>query len=189
MKAIHLKTLLIVFILLGMISCNSIRFNKSTRPDNGDELHYSSKFVQIDSDNVSIYECEKFVLSAMENYSIESIQQEYKFLKCAQSPEINLHNPAIVDTIYTFSNKKNRIRIYRSLHKDIIFMLDVTSSKFKFTGDIRPGMSKAAFIQTFGITELIDDKVQLINSEGTMRFTFYFKRNSLKRITANLYFD
>lgn len=189
MKAIRLKTLLIVVLLQGMISCNIIRFNESTRSVNEDELSYDSKFVQIDSNNVAIYESEKFVNYAMEDYSIESIRQEYKFLKCTQFPEINMHNPDIIDTIYIFSNNKNIIRIYRALHNDFIFMLDVTNSKFKLTGDIKPGMSKDAFSQKFQITESIDEKVQLINSEGTEEYLFYFKRNSLKRMTAKIYFD
>jgi hypothetical protein len=79
--------------------------------------------------------------------------------------------------------------VYRARHDDFFYLFEVTNSKFKLTGDIKTGMSKEVFRRKFNITESIDDEIQLTNSEGNSGFLFYFKRNTLKRITADLYLD
>ncbi|BAX81230.1 hypothetical protein ALGA_2925 [Labilibaculum antarcticum] len=180
--------------MLGLSSCNTLRVNESEKPISEesiseDTLHYNTKFIDINSNNAASYECDNFVSNALDNYSIASIRQDYQFLKSSQKPKINIHNPAIIDTIYTFSDNKNIIQFYRTQSKDFIFNLDVTNSRFKFPGDITTGMSKDAFIRKFKITELINEKVQLNNSNGNATYLFYFKRNKLKRINANLYLD
>jgi hypothetical protein len=190
MKTIHLKrNLLVISILLGMSSCNTLRLNNSSKPIAEDNLRYKTSFIQIDSNNVANYECDNFASNALTNYSIASIRQEYKFLKCTQEPIANIHYPSIIDTVYIFSNNKNTIHIYRAQHKDFTYFFDVTNPKFKLTGDIKPGMSKEAFSQKFQISQSIDKKVQIINSEGNTKYMFYFNRHILKRITVNLYLD
>ncbi len=190
MKAIGLKkSLLALSILLGMASCNTLQLNKSDKLTSEDNLSYNTKFIDINSNNAASYECENFVSNALDNYSIASIRQNYQFLKCTKEPKINIHNPAIIDTIYTFSDNKNIIQIYRTQDKDFTFILDVSNPKFKFPGNIKPSMSKDDFSRKFNITELIDKKVQLTNSNGNATYLFYFKRNKLKRISANLYLD
>lgn len=190
MKAIQLiRALLAISILLAMVSCNTLRSNNFNRPVDEDELLYNSKFIRFDSNNIANYECEDFVLNAIENYTIASIRQKYKFLKFTQEPIINLHNPSIVDTIYSFSNKKNTVRFYRARHDDFIYIFDVSNSKFKLAGDIQPGMSKATFCRKFRISESIDSKIQLSDKNGNIDYLFYFKRKILKRISADIYID
>jgi hypothetical protein len=102
---------------------------------------------------------------------------------------INKYNSSVIDTIYTFSNNENKILIYRAKQNDFIFIFDVTDSKLKLTGNIKPGMTKDLFSQKFHITEKINNKVQIANSQGTVRFMFYFENNMLKRINSFLYLD
>ena len=190
MEAIYFKkNLLIISILLGMTSCNTLQLNKSEKLIPKDNLRYNTKFTGANSNNITSYECENFAANALNNYSVASIRQEYKFLKCTQEPKVNIHNPAIIDTIYTFSDNKNIIQVYRAQNKDFIFILDVTNPKFNLTGDVKPGMSKDAFSRKFNITEAIDEKLQITSTNGNTTYLFYFKRNKLKRISTNLYLD
>ncbi|MFA9390122.1 MAG: hypothetical protein ACERKD_09960 [Prolixibacteraceae bacterium] len=190
MKTIRLRNnLFVVSILLAVVSCSTLRSTKLNEPVVQDELIYHTKFIQLDSNHIANYECDDFVLNALENYTIKSIRQEYNFLKLTQEPIINLHNPSIVDTIYTFSHKKNTIKIYRARHNDFTYLFDVRYSKFKLAGAIQPGMSKATFCRKFNISETIDSKVQLSDKASNIEYLFYFKRNKLRRISANIYIE
>lgn len=190
MKTIPIKrNLLLLSVLLIIVSCNTLRLTKFHSSVDEDELRYDSKFIRIDSNNIATYECEDFVINALKNYTIASISQEYKFLIFTQESTINLHNLSIVDTIYTFSNKKNTIGIYRARHDDFIYIFDVRNSKFKLAGDVQTGMSKATFCRKFRINESIDSKVKLSDTYGNIEYLFYFKRSKLKRIRASLYLD
>jgi hypothetical protein len=95
----------------------------------------------------------------------------------------------VIDTIYTFSNSRNKIRIYRARHNDFVFVFDVTDPQFKLAGNISPRMTKELFIQKFHLTQTISDKVQISDSEGTMKFIFYFKNKRLNRIESLIYID
>lgn len=191
MKVIHfLKYRLFIFILLSTQACTSFAgLNKLGKRADVNELYYNTTFIHVDSNNIASYKSNEFVLHALKKYTIASMKQEFPFLKSVQETTINRYDPSIVDTIYSFSNKRNIVRFYRAKHKDFIFIFDVTKSKFELAGAIKPGMSKAAFSQKFRIKESIDSKVKLTNSAGDIEFIFYFKRNRLKQITADIYID
>ncbi|MBI9069201.1 MAG: hypothetical protein JEZ09_18030 [Salinivirgaceae bacterium] len=190
MKVLHFKRyLLVLSILFAMLSCTTLRVNKSSKPMAEDNLSYHAKFMHIDSNNVKTFECDNFVFNAINNYSIASIRQGYKFLKCTQEPIANMHYPSIIDTVFVFSNNKNIIKAYKAQLKSFIFIVDLTNAKFKLVGAVKPGMSKDAFCRKFNISESIDEKVRLTNKDGNVDYLFNFKRNKLKRIRAELDID
>jgi len=186
----NLKNLIFIFIILVVTNCNSKKLDKSSASVDEDTMLFHSNFSFTDSSEVANFECEDFVSDALNNYTIAIINKEFKgILNCSKESVVNRHDSAVIDTIYTFSNAENKIQIYRAKENDFIFTFDVTDSIFKLTGNIKPGMTKENFIRKFNITETVNNKVQIANSEGSMRLMFYFENNRLKRINSYLYLD
>jgi hypothetical protein len=126
----------------------------------------------------------------MDFFTINNIQQAMSFLVQNKEPVVNIHDSSIVDTIYTFSAPDNIIQIYRAKHADFIVTFEATDSRLNLAGDIKPGMSKGAFLKKFCIEHTLCDKFVICDSERTMIFLFLFdKRYKLKRISCNLYLD
>jgi len=185
-----LSNLFFIIAILTITSCNTVKNGKSSSPVDDDKTIFHSKFVLKDTNHVALFVSEEFVPDALNNYTIAKINKNFlSLLNCSKEPITNKYNTSIIDTIYTFSNSKNKIQFYRSKQKDFIVTFDVTDEKFNLTGNIKPGMTKDIFSRKFQITEAINNKVQVSNSEGTMRFMFYFENNSLKRINTYLYLD
>ena len=186
----NFKGLFFILIILMMISCKFFKLEKSSKSFDEEAMTFYPKFSHSDSSKIAYFECEDFVSNALNNYTIAKINQKFlKLLNCSKKSIVNKYDPAVIDTIYTFSNPENKIQIYRAKQNDFIFTFDVTDPKFKLTGNIKPGMKKDVFTRKFHITENINNKVQIVNSAGTMRFMFYFENNMLKRIYSYLYLD
>jgi hypothetical protein len=187
-KIMRLKNLFFIVILVMLTSFNFIKSDQPLSSSLGEDIiQFHSKFLFSDSGNVTYFECEDFASDALDNYSIA--RAPLSFLHCAKELVVNMHDAAVVDTIYTYSNPENRIQIYRAAQRDFIFTFEVTDPLFKLRGDIKPGMTKDLFSRKFHITEPINNNVQIANLEGSMRFMFYFENNKLKRIDSYLYLD
>jgi hypothetical protein len=184
-----LKTLIYVSIITLFVSCGVLNTGKSSA-NSFEKPIYNAIFAFADSNNVMYFTCDTFVLEALDRYVVEMFNKRtYRFLKQSKQPKVNIHDPAIIDTIYTFSDSRNTIQFYRAVHNDFIFAFDVVNSKFKLNGDIKTGMSKADFIKKFNIVQPIVNEVQIENIDGTLKFNFKFEKNKLKRINAYLYID
>lgn len=101
----------------------------------------------------------------------------------------NKHYPEIADTIYQFRYRKSEIFFIRThLGKEFLIAGKVENRRIKFVNDIHVGMKKDEFKSRF--TNQLDfqnDRIELIG-EGT-KYTFIFKRNKLRRINIDNYFD
>jgi len=189
-KVMKLKNLYFVFFVLVSTSFNIVKLDKSLAFVNDNAAEFHSNFSILTSGDVAYFECEDFVDNALNNYSIEVFSHDFKkTLKCSKEFVVNRHDTSVVDTVYSFSNSKNKIQIYRALHNDFIVTFDVTDAMFKLKGDIKPGMTKTDFFRKFNLTESINNKVQIVNSDGSMNFMFFFENHSLKRINSLLYLD
>jgi hypothetical protein len=185
-----LKNLFFLLVISMLTSCDNKKIDKSQVFAENDTMFFNSNYSFTDSSKVDYYESEDFVSNALNNYTIATIDQKYRsILNCSKEPVHNRHDSIIVDTIYTFSNTTNKIQIYKAKENNFIFTFDVTDSLFKLTGNIRPGITKEIFARKFHIIEKLNDKVQIVNSEGSMRLMFYFKNNRLNRINSYLYLD
>ena len=173
-----------------LTSCSFVKLDKPLTTIEEERILFHSRYSFTDSSLVANFECEDFVSDALNDYTIAFLNKAYlSILNCSRESVVNRHDSAIIDTIYTFSNHKNKIQIYRAKQDEFIFTFNVTDSTFKLTGNVKPGMSKEAFAKKFQITEPLNSKVQLFNSEGNMRFMFYFENNRLQRINSYLYLD
>ena len=178
-----------IVVILVLTSCSFVSPEKSSKSMDDSKLFHSN-YAFTDSSQVANFECEEFVSDALNNYTIASVSKEFvNLLACTKELVVNKHDSALIDTIYTFSNTQNKIQIYRAKQNEFIFTFDVRDSLFKLPGKIKPGISKQFFTHQFQITETIGNKVQLFNSEGNMRFLFYFENNTLTRINSYLYLD
>jgi hypothetical protein len=188
--AMGFKKVLFIFIILVFVGFNFINQDTLSVPVDEGPMLFQAKFLYFDPDEVASFECEDFVSDALNNYTIESINQTYLgILNCTKESVVNRHDSAVVDTMYTFSNPGNQIQIYRAVENEFIFTFDVTNPNFTLPGNIRPGMTKEVFSRIFHITESTGNQVQIANNEASMWFMFYFENDLLKRINSYLYLD
>jgi hypothetical protein len=186
----NLKSLLL-FTGILLLTSNTFLTHLSTISENvGKSKVLLPKYSFLNSKDETCLECEDFISNALNKYTIPTINKEFQhFLTCSRESVVNRHDSSVIDTVYTFSNPSNKIQIYRANQQDFIFVFDVTDSVFNLSGNVRPGMKKEAFLQKFHLTGIVNDKVKIFNSEGSMGFVFYFTNNRLKRINSYLYLD
>jgi hypothetical protein len=189
-KVFYLISLAFLIILLVSASITITKPGKAMKTANENAMQFHSRFLFSDSSQVAYFECDDFVSDALANYTIATITGKYSdLLHLTQERVVNRHDSTVIDTIYTFSNPGNKIQIYRAKQNEFLFTFQVRDSLFNLMGDVKTGMSKDAFSFKFNITEPIVDKVQMANSEDSMRFIFYFEKNRLMQINSYLYLD
>lgn len=176
-------------IIIGFTGCNILRNDISTVNTNNDKILFHSKNYFTDSSKVTFIECNEFVSNALSRYNIAIITKIYPMFDCTIEPVINSHDSSFIDTVYTFSDSKNKIQIYRARHKDFVITFDVTNSKFGLRSNVKVGITKKLFIRKFQIKKSISNEVQVVNSDSSMKFIFYFENNRLIRIKSDLYLD
>ena len=176
-------------IIIGFTGCNILKNDISARKTNDYKVQFHSKNYFIDSSKITFIECDEFVSNALSRYNIEIITKIYPMFDCTIEPVINSHDSSFIDTVYTFTDSKNKIQIYRAIHKDFVITFDVSDSKFGLRGKVKVGLTKELFIRKFQIDKPISNEVQVANVDGSMRFIFYFKNNRLQRIKSDLYLD
>jgi hypothetical protein len=185
----HLKNIILIGIIPIFSSCSVIKPDQSSEVRNDAQTQFQSHYINTDADHIANFVSDDFVSEALNNYTVISLTKKYRFLKSYRKPVTNTYDSTVTDTIYTFSDSKNTIEIYRAKHRDFIFTFDVTSSKLGLHGNIKPQMKKSTFFQIFSITQTTANTIQIADSDGTSRFLFYFEKNKLKRITGFLYLD
>jgi len=190
MKKPILQKIIYLMGIYFFVGCSVLHMGKSTATSSGDTICFQANSIYEDSIKTPLFECTNFANNALNNYSIETLEnKKFNFLKQSKRTVANMHQPELNDTIYTFADKANKIQIYRALQSDIIYEFDVTHTKLKLYGNIGPGMTKIEFANKFKIQNLIKNKIQIGNSDDTQIFTFYFINNKIKRINAHLYID
>ena len=189
-KAMRLLSLVPIAILLVTAGFTIIKPGKAMKTANENIMQFHSRFLFSDSSQVAYFECDDFVSDALANYTIAAIMGKFSdLLHLTQERVVNRHDSTVIDTIYTFSNPGNKIQIYRAKQNEFLFTFQVRDSLFNLIGDVKTGMSKDAFSFKFNIKEPIVDKVQIANSEDSMRLIFYFENNRLMQINSYLYLD
>ena len=186
----NLRPLFFLLCLLVVTSCSVTKLNKSVVSAEENSVLYHPKLLNSDSEQLIIYECNDFVSKALDIYTIAFINKNFLgLLDCSIESVVNIHNHAVVDSIFTYSNPQNKIQIYRAKHNDFVFTFDVTDPKLKLIGNIYTGMKKDIFSKKFNIKVPLNDIIQIQNADSTMKFIFYFNNNILKRIDSYIYID
>lgn len=142
------------------------------------------------SGSVESFECNEFEWEALKDYTIEQMERGFgNTLTCIQEPVINAFNPDITDTIYSYSDNTNEIRIYKARENSFVLTFTVTDSLFKLNGNIQPGMNKDDFASIFNISKPLENTVIIKDSDDTIAFQFFFDNNRLVQITSEIYLD
>ena len=185
-----MKNLLYLCVFLLLPGFTFIKHHKSELPTAIGQLRDRQELSHKDSAKVTFVECDKFMDVALDRYTIAAINRSFSgILHCDKEPVVNCYDSGVTDTIYTFSDAGNIIRIYRAKQDDFVFTFDVTDPVFKLAGNISTGMSKTAILRKFNLTGAIKNELQIVNAMGSMNFTFYFENNILTRINSSLYLN
>lgn len=182
------KNLVLALVILVLTSSYFIKRENSM--DSEASLVFYTRHNLPDSGEISRFESNDFVSRALYNYSIANLNRNYlNVLMCSKLTVVNEHDSTVTDTIYTYSDSKNKIQIYRAKQNDFVFTFDVTNPQFMLAGNIKPGMTKDEFYHKFRSSTHPNNIVEITDSEENMFFMFYFENNLLSRINSSLYLD
>ena len=183
-----MKNLIFIGLMITLImSCNS-RLASNSATNSSDSITFKSQLIESDN-SVPYYQCDDYNAFKIE-LNTKSLDSLYRgFLKCSKEPIINKQDSTVIDSLYIYSYKNNKIKIYKAVHADLLALYDVTDSIFELNGKIKPGMAKEKFAKKFNIIGLTKDTVDIGNLEHTDVLRFYFKDNVLIRIKNEPYLD
>jgi hypothetical protein len=148
--------------------CICINHSLYSQNKTADTITFNCEFDSNIDKNTVAYKCNDFVLKAIPKkiYLIKNIRKNYKKdFEITKEPMPNMHNETIIDTIYRFTNKKNKISVYKSTSAEFVYDVDVQDKKFLF-GKIHTGISKDDFKKKFRLSELPQDNVIMSDSEN-----------------------
>ena len=181
------KMILITLTMTFLINCNNNQSQmRSTNTD--DTLTFKSQLTNKQG-GVPYYQSDDYFAFKIEpdTKNIGSLYQIH--FSCSKESVINKQDSTLIDTVFTYIYKNDKIKIYKTTDKDLLTLFDVTDTIFEINGKIRPGISKDYFSKKFNIKGLINDTVDIGNIEHTFVIRFYFKNDKLKRIMTEPYFD
>ncbi|MBN1159301.1 MAG: hypothetical protein JXA61_07955 [Bacteroidales bacterium] len=183
-----MKHLISICVLLIFTVCCNTRHTQRTSADPDDTITFISQLIDI-TNGIPYYQSDDFYAFITEP-DTKNIDSLYKAsFKVSVEPFVNIHDTTVVDTIYTFTYRENKIVIYKSRYKDLLVQFDVTDSMFEINGNISPGISKDYFTKKFNIDHLSQDTVDIGNLERTDVARFYFRNSTLVRIRIEPYLD
>ncbi len=175
-----------IFSMIIMIACSTGSY-KDSKNDN-DMVSYKTKLV-VSLNSIPYYQCDDYSAFNIEPRCKVIDSLYHGILQCTKEPLINTYDSTIVDTIYTYSNKLNKIVIYKAIGRELLSLYDVSDTVFEINGKIKPGISKDMFCRKFNINGLTQDTVDVGDLEQAFVVRFYFKANILKRIKTEPYLD
>ncbi len=186
------KNLIPHILLLLMIAAWGCHTKKNTTESISkacDTMKIATRYAEMSRKGIPTFITDSFTNRAVESFTIESLQENHsELVPLKKEPFRNIHDTTVIDTIYRFSGSRDTITFYSSRKKNFMIYLHLTSSELVLDSCIRPGMTRKTFRSVFGISKPFGDIVQLANSDGTLRFIFYFEGDILKSIISDIYF-
>jgi hypothetical protein len=164
---------------------------QNTRVSNKAAPVFVADSVGPDGKGGSCFHCDKFVSEAFTpGFKLKSLlKNKNNFFKISKQPVVNMHDSAVTDTAFLFSNKKNEISIYKASHAEMINRIDISDKRFYLNGSINVGMTLDNFKAKFGIKSVDSDTIVISDEDNIVGFSFYFKKNILIRITYKALID
>lgn len=166
-------------------------FAFQTNRNKSDTITFATICLKSNDKNVPDYSCNEFVMNAFSSgFKLKTlIKNKNDFFNISKEPVVNIHDSAVVDTAYFFSNRKNEISIYKAVHAELINRFDVSDKRFILYGGIRVGITKEAFQKKFRIKSLKNDTVAIGDEDNIAKFYFYFRKSVLVRINYKAFID
>jgi hypothetical protein len=152
---------------------------------------YIADAVESDEKDGACFHCNSFVTDAFTlSFKLKTLlKNKNNFFNISKQPVINMHDSSVVDTAFDFSNRKNEISIYKASHSEMINRFDISDRRFYLKGSISIGMTKENFKTKFSLKSLKGDTIIISDEDNIVRFTFYFKKSALVRITYKAMID
>jgi len=183
----HKILFLILSAALILTSCN-FRQTQHLSENNKPIVRFKTQLID-KSSNISYYLSEDFLAFETEP-DTRNINDLYPLkFRINKEAFTNIHNSAIIDTLYTYTLDDNIIIIYKSADKDLLSLFDVTDSRLGIIGNISTGISKDQFSIIFNIEPLTNDTIEIGNLDRTDFTRFYFTNDKLVRIRVEPYID
>jgi hypothetical protein len=121
--------------------------------------------------------------------TIQNFKKNYGSLfSITRKPIRNIHDDAVVDTVYTFSAGKTKIQIYKAQHTDILQAAYIDTDKIALKYNIKVGDSKTDVGKRLKAA-IAADKVQVGDLEQGQVYTFTFSKGKLTAISYEGYVD
>ena len=188
MKKTPLSWLFLLTLVL-MLSCNPHKKALRKMMEGCDTVELATRKVPGASGDIPFYTSDSFANQAADAFTISSLQENHsRLLSLQKEPFQNIHDNSRIDTIYHFSGRKDSIKFYRSQEKDLMIYFSIADPKLDLHRCVRPGISKKAFLDLFGITPPVGDIIKIANPDQTLIFIFHFKEDKLQRIRSDIYF-
>ena len=180
---------ILMIIIITALGCHTKKNTTENLNRVCDTLRIATRYDKMSREGIPTFITDSFTSQAAETFSIESLRKDHsELLPLRKEPFRNIHDTTVIDTIYHFSGARDTITFYSSRRKNFMIYLHLTSPELVLGSCIRPGMSRETFRSVFGISKPFEDAVQLANSDGTLRFIFYFEGDVLKSIKSDIYF-
>lgn len=143
-----------------------------------------------DSEDLPFIENESFVSNAFGfPATVRNFQKNYGGrLNITKKPVRNIHDRAVVGTVYTFSAGKTKIEIYKAKHLDILQSAYIDTENISLKYNIKVGASKTDVAKRLKAI-ITADKVQVGNLEQTNVYTLTFSNGKLTTILYEGYVD
>jgi len=186
----NLKKIFYLLIILVQTGCHTGKHIPDQALPSTENNTFYARYLFKDTTGIAYYECEDFVATALDNYSISKMDINTRnFLDCKKATTINPHDPSSIDTIYTYSSPNNKIQVYRVKNEDFVITFDITDPRLSLNNKICTGMARTEFAKKFHITDSVANHVLIRNTEATIKFLFHFDNSILKRISSYIYYD
>lgn len=124
----------------------------------------------------------------------------------------NLHNPALLDTIYHLAADAVRLDIYKGRSNEFLFAATIADRRIALRDDIHIGMTREEFCDKFHelrpmkhrqgqvsiadpetmttyLLELSPAQITIANDAATVEYRFVFQQNRLRQINLAFYYD
>ena len=186
----HLLIHILLITMVILVGCNLKKEATKISDEACDTLKIETRYSQKLTKETPVFIADSFANKAADAFTMQSLRKNRpEMLPLRKEPFSNIHNSSRIDTIYHFSGSRDTIKFYRSREKDFMIYFHLTSPELYLDSCVHPGMSKATFRSIFGINRPVGNTIQLANSDGTLRYIFYFRDDALARIKSDFYFE
>lgn len=122
--------------------------------------------------------------------NVEAFTSRYHWrTRIDKKPTENIHNGKI-DTIYIVKISGSELFFYKTQRRDLFYRAFIKNRRIKLTNDIRVGMKRDEFFDSFSNLKPTDkDKLVISNRDKISKCIFKFKWNRLWEIQFDYYID
>jgi hypothetical protein len=103
----------------------------------------------------------------------------------------NMHNPAVIDTIYKFYQRKSTLLIYKNAaNRELFFAGNIYNSKIQLKNGVKVGMTRTDFFRCFSdLKPNSKDTIRVSSKKAPNSINFIFKKDKLNVIKIDYYID